>query len=75
MCREIEYYDDHIESHDLSRLYLSKLINKLARGEDLARLEQVALESDFDLEIDFNNVAKHCIINKNPSMIIPFLSR
>ena len=66
MSREIEYYNGRIETHDLSRLYLSKLINKLAFKEDLARLEQVALESNFDLDIDFNNVAKHCIINKNP---------
>jgi len=75
MYREVENRHYHIETHDLSELYLSKLINKLARREDLAKLEQVALESNFDIEIDFNNVAKHCIINKNPSMIIPFLSR
>ena len=66
MYREVENRHYHIETHDLSELYLSKLINKLARREDLAKLEQVALESNFDIEIDFNNVAKHCIINKNP---------
>ncbi len=66
MCCKIEYYNGRIETHDLSGLYLSKLINKLARGEDLARLEQVALESSRLIEeisrVPFWIVTSHALL-------------